>query len=401
MTTDLQLEAVLCKQAAGGATAGRYLLGQLLSGPAKALRGTGRMLSDVGHSGGVIEGVGNKLRQWAVPLNRTVRDSKTYAKNMSKAVGEHPWYAPPVNKGSWWKQKGMQGLGQVAQWAPLSIPAVGAAYMPIWSTMQNAGNMAGQAFATAGGRGKQLATDGAMTAGSQMYDLLQSLPYNQRRQFLNNPDVMKGLVANNAPGAGALVQGAARPEAGIGTFLKQLSPFGQGDLTPWMQRQTYDTMRQQMGNMVKGGSIGSAAGKGMFRSLMSRMGDRTLRSANKWIKWPSRVGLGLAAAAPVPLALGGVMGYLGGGQKARQMGVDASMAGMQQQLAQMPAWQRELVAADPSLLMVGANRKMPGLTAKYEQMSGQQFKPGMLANIYGGMNNNQWGYRTQGGFKNV
>jgi hypothetical protein len=90
-----------------------------------------------------------------------------------------------------------------------------------------------------------------------------------------------------------------------------------------------------------------------------------------------------------------------GPMQAQQLGANASMAGKQQLLTQMPAWQRELAAIDPSLLMVAAGKRMPGVYQSYQNMNGEQFSPGFLGGLLGSDKSQGWGYNTPGGFKNV
>jgi len=415
LTTTQQLEAVLQKQALSPGAAkpfGRYLLGKVVSGPAKAWRGMGEFMQDVGRTGGKVQAAGKRVGGAGKWMDDAGAAADDYAKQLDDAVR---WkkFAPnlplvggrnvpgsAMGQGAYWKGLGAKTMGAAAQWAPWMLPGAAAAF-PVWHTLQNVGNMGGQALALAGGRGKQMAMDGANSTVSQLYQELESRPYAERRQLLNDPSVLQSITEQSAPNAVRFMPGAPKASPSWWEAIKQLLPTGQGDLTPIMRQKAIEASRAQMANMVKGANAGGAVAKQVGKSLLTRLGDRTIRSANKWVKWPSRVGAYTAAAAPLPLAIGGAMGYLGAGQAAGQIGTEATLAGAQQMLSSMPAWQRELIAMDPSLLMSAANRKMPGLASTYQQQTGAPFKPGMLGQLFDLGQANQWGYNTGGGFKNV
>ena len=378
MTRDEQLE--LLKQA-GLAS---YLLGQLAHQPGRLLRGTGEMLKDFGASrapGNWLSRTGEALGKPGGWLENVAQKGENYATDLAAQKGF----------GGYAKRFGLGTARIGATWSPLMIPGVAAYAMPVWSTAQNAGNMAGTALGLSGGRGQQYATEGAQTGFSQLYNTISQLPYDKRREFLNNPQHMQGMINNNAPGAMSFVPGAPPEQTGLWNGIKQVMPTGYGDLSPWVRQQARQSMKQgrslmkQSSNwktsIMEGLARGAAKYTPWLRPLGENIAAHTVGSSNLPIKWMSKA---TAAAAPtVGMAglLGGTLGYLHAPAVARQVGVDAGMAGTQQSLANMPSWQRELAAIDPTVLMSGANQRMPGTSQVYSQITGQPYQSG----IFGGL----------------
>lgn len=124
-----------------------------------------------------------------------------------------------------------------------------------------------------------------------------------------------------------------------------------------------------------------AIGK-LWKPVGKTLGKYTTQSKNPVVKWTSRAGLPVVGVG----ALGGIPSYFEGKSQGQQnmvgVGQDAGRAALAKQMENMPQWQKELVAVDPSLAMVMGEKRMPGMIAAYEQQSGQKFKPGLIGSLF-------------------
>jgi hypothetical protein len=186
---------------------------------------------------------------------------------------------------------------------------------------------------------------------------------------------MNAAIQHNAPGAADFMPGAQPQQPGLWEGLKQLSPFGEGDTSPWIRQGVQQAMSKQ--GFIGSGILKSLGGS----SWMKALARHTIDSPNLPAKWLSRAAWGSKGALGLGLPLGFTMGYTRAPGIAQQAGAEAGMAGMQQGFQQAPWWGREAAAIDPTLIMKQMDRRMPGTAQNYQNMTGRPAPQGILSGL--------------------
>lgn len=381
MTPSSQLSAAFLEKQAGGllSTVGNVVksLGHTVTNPIGSLaHGTGSMLREAGHLPGVadgligfgkrIEGLGQSGADWAAKL---------------------PWAA----------RMGM-GLGGLATGAVAfnAMPWLDPAYQ----IGNNVGANAGTMLALRGGRGHDEAMRGASGNLAGFYDALSNASYADRRRILNNPSMLGGnseQMLGNPPRMGFLSLLKDLGPWGSGNYVNDLATrkaFGAMQDNPFLKASRYKQAGGFLSTLFGAGEAAlksRAAMTGLAEGAgnLAAKGNSLFSNLHPYIKYPLKgvnYTLNPFSGGLAAMAVGGGLlgGWMNAGPHARMLGSAVSTNQLSNQLSAMPWWQREMVAADPSVAMEYMEKLHPGTIAGYEKLTGHQFKPGMLGEAFSG-----------------
>jgi hypothetical protein len=323
----------------------------------------------------------------------------------------------------------------IAGTAPVVVGAsmLPAATMPIWNTLQNVGSAVGQTahWALDKDRTEEQLRSGGRDAMVNLYSSMEAMPYADRRILLDAAH-QGGVVGMRN---GAYAQQNGNPW-GFRQGRDQLLPSGTGDMRGYLTQRAL-AMRAQQPGYVKTSSenqpmVKTARGRamlGMLRSgwqalrggakapiarvaqtpsmrvaqgrvippstpqpaSLSRPNAPTLSPPNYASvarKWLGRGTKAVAVSAPLPLAFGGINGWMGSDQVARDVGSDIAMNEFQSRMQQQGWLGRQALGVDPSLMLTPElYQAMPDFQEAYETQTGQPLQYGALSSVRNAWNN--------------